>query len=133
MKLPLYQGGYDSSRVRESRALLRSAEFDAEYARLYATQQAQEQLSSLHASREKLQAIDQAIASGESYLASAEEGYRLGLRDLAEVSRAKEKLFVNRREQARASVELLNALVQLHAVAGKLSDDAMTQISKAVW
>ncbi|OZA98297.1 MAG: hypothetical protein B7X52_00735 [Thiotrichales bacterium 34-46-19] len=133
MKLPLYQGGYDSSRVRESRALLRSAEFDAEYARLYATQQAQEQLSSLHASREKLQAIAQAIASGESYLASAEEGYRLGLRDLAEVSRAKEKLFVNRREQARASVELLNALVQLHAVAGKLSDDAMTQISKAVW
>lgn len=133
MKLPLYQGGYDSSRVRESRALLRSAEFDAEYARLYATQQAQEQLSSLHASREKLQAIAQAIASGESYLASAEEGYRLGLRDLAEVSRAKEKLFVNRREQARASVELLNALVQLHAVAGKLSDDAMTQISRAVW
>lgn len=133
MKLPLYQGGYDSSRVRESRALLRSAEFDAEYARLYATQQAQEQLSSLHASREKLQAIAQAIASGESYLASAEEGYRLGLRDLAEVSRAKEKLFVNRREQARASVELLNALVQLHAVAGKLSDDTMTQISKAIW
>lgn len=133
MKLPLYQGGYDSSRVRESRALLRSAEFEAEYARLYATQQAQEQLSAIHASREKLKAIAQAITSGESYLASAEEGYRLGLRDLAEVSRAKEKLFVNRREQARASVELLNALVQLHAVAGKLSDDAMMQISKAVW
>lgn len=133
MKLPLYQGGYDSSRVRESRALLRSAEFDAEYARLYATQQAQEQLSAIHASREKLQAIAQAITSGESYLASAEEGYRLGLRDLAEISRAKEKLFVNRREQARASVELLNALIQLHAVSGQLSDDAMTQISKAVW
>ncbi|MCL4555665.1 MAG: TolC family protein, partial [Gammaproteobacteria bacterium] len=133
MKLPLYQGGYDSSRVRESRALLRSAEFDAEYARLYATQQAQEQLSAIHASREKLQAIAQAIISGESYLASAEEGYRLGLRDLAEISRAKEKLFANRREQARASVELLNSLVQLHAVSGVLSDDAMQQISKAVW
>ncbi len=133
MKLPLYQGGYDSSRVRESRALLRSAEFDAEYARLYATQQAQEQLSALYASREKLQAVAQAIASGESYLASVEEGYRLGLRDLAEVSRAKEKLFANRREQSRASVEMLNALVQLHAVSGKLSDDAVTQISKAVW
>lgn len=133
MKLPLYQGGYDSSRVRESRALLKSAEFDAEYARLYARQQAQEQLSAIHASREKLQAVAQAITSGESYLASAEEGYRLGLRDLSEVSRAKEKLFANRREQARASVELLNALVQLHAVSGRLSDDAMMQISQSVW
>ena len=90
-------------------------------------------MAAIYASREKLQAVAQAIASGESYLASVEEGYRLGLRDLAEVSRAKEKLFANRREQSRASVEMLNALVQLHAVSGKLSDDAVTQISKAVW
>lgn len=133
MKLPLYQGGHDSSRVRESRSLLRSAEYDAQYAQREATQQAQEQVSAANASLEKLGALKQAILSGESYLASVEEGYRLGVRDITEVSRAKEKLYTNRRDQIRASVELLSALVQLHAVAGQLDEQAMKRISKAVW
>jgi outer membrane protein len=133
LKLPLYQGGYDSSRVRESKSLLRAAEYDAQYAKLDATQQAQEQVSSINASRERMDALAQAILSGESYLASVEEGYRLGVRDIAEVSRAKEKLYANRRDQIRASVEMLNALVQLHAVSGQLDAQAMKQISRAVW
>ncbi len=133
VKLPLYQGGYDSSRVRESKSLLRSAEYDERYAKLDAMQQAQEQVSSVNASREKLDALKQAILSGESYLASVEEGYRLGVRDITEVSRAKEKLYANRRDQIRASVELLNALVQLYAVSGELDAAAMQQISKAAW
>jgi outer membrane protein len=133
MKLPLYQGGYDSSRVREGKALLRTAEFDAEYYSREATQQAQEQLSNVTSSREKIEALAQAIISGESYLASVEEGYRLGVRDIAELSRAKEKLFINRRDQVRATVELLNSLVQLHAVSGLLDEQAMAQISHSVW
>lgn len=133
LKMPLYQGGYDSSRVRESKSLLRAAEYDAQYAKLDATQQAQEQLSAAHSSREKLDALKQAIASGESYLASVEEGYRLGVRDITEVSRAKEKLYANRRDHIRASVELINALVQLHAVSGQLDAIAIKQISQAVW
>lgn len=133
MKLPLYQGGYDASRVREGQALLKSAEFDAEYARLYAKQQAQEQLSAVYAANEKLKALAQAITSGESYLASVEEGYRLGVRDISEVSRAKEKLFSNRREQTRASIDMINGLVQLYAVAGQLNQQAMSDINKVLW
>jgi TolC family type I secretion outer membrane protein len=133
VKIPLYQGGYDSARVRESKALLRSAEFDAAYAKSDATQQAQEQLSAAHSSREKLDALTHAITSGELYLASAEEGYRLGVRDITEVSRAKEKLYAHRRDQIRTSVELLNALIQLHAVSGQLDAQTINQISRAVW
>ena len=55
------------------------------------------------------------------------------MRDITEVSRAKEKLYANRRDQIRASVELLNALVQLYAVSGELDAAAMQQISKAAW
>lgn len=133
MKMPLYQGGYDSSRVREGRALLKSAEYDEKFAQLDATQQAQEQLSNVRSSQERLDALAQAIVSGEAYLASVEEGYRLGVRDISEVSRAKEKLFANRRDQVRATVDLLNALIQLYAVAGKLDDQSMQQISGLVW
>jgi outer membrane protein len=133
VKMPLYQGGYDSARVRESKALLRSAEYDAQYAKRDATQQAQEQISAANAALEKLEALKQAIESGESYLASVEEGYRLGIRDITEVSRAKEKLYTNRRDHIRASVELLNALTLLHAVSGRLDAQAIKQLSQAVW
>lgn len=133
MRMPLYQGGYDSSRVKEGQALLTSAREDARYAEIEALQQAQEQLSAIYSDREKLDALKQSILSGESYLASAEEGYRLGVRDIAEVSRAKERLFINRRDKIRTSVELLNSLVQLHAVAGQLDDQAVRRISQSVW
>jgi outer membrane protein len=133
VKLPLYQGGYDSSRVKEGKSLLRSAEYDEQYARLDATQQAQEQLSNVRSARERMDALKQAISSGESYLASVEEGYRLGVRDITEVSRAKEKLYANRRDQVRATVDLLNALVQLHAVSGQLDAQAIEQISQSAW
>jgi TolC family type I secretion outer membrane protein len=133
VKMPLYQGGYDSARVRESQSLLRAAEYDAQYAKRDATQQAQEQISAANASVEKLEALKQAIESGESYLDSVEEGYRLGIRDITELSRAKEKLYANRRDHIRASVELLNALTLLHAVSGQLDAQAMKQLSQAVW
>jgi TolC family type I secretion outer membrane protein len=133
MRMPLYQGGYDTSRVKEGRALLKSAQEDARYAEIEATQQAQEQLSAIRSDREKMEALAQAIVSGESYLASAEEGYRLGVRDITEVSRAKERLFANRRDMVRVSIELLNSLVQLHAIAGQLDSANMSSISQAVW
>jgi TolC family type I secretion outer membrane protein len=133
MKLPLYQGGYDQSRIRESQALLRTAEHDERFARIDAQQRAQEQLSAIYSAQDKHEALTQAILSGESYVASVEEGYRLGVRNIAELSRAKEKLFLNKRDQIRNSVELLNALVILHAVAGQLDDQSMKAISQAVW
>lgn len=133
MRVPLYQGGYDQSRVRESRALLRSAEFDAQYAKIDAQQRAQEQVSALRSSKEKNEALFQAIQSGEAYLASAEEGYRLGVRDIAEVLRAKEKLLTNRREQIKTQLEMINALVLLYAVVGELEEPIMQQISKQLW
>jgi TolC family type I secretion outer membrane protein len=133
MKIPLYQGGYDISRLRESRALLRSAELDRRYAALEANQQAQEQISAIYSSVEILAALKQAAVSSASYLASAEEGYRLGVRDISEVSRAKEKVYDNHRNQIRTSVDLLNGLVLLHAVSGQLDGQAIQQISDAVW
>lgn len=133
LKMPLYQGGYDSSRVRESKSLLRAAEYDAQYARSNALQQIQEQISVLNSTREKLEALKQAIHSGSSYVASAEEGYRLGVRDIAEVSRAKEKLYINQRDQARASVEFINALILLYSFSGYLNDKSIAELSSVLW
>jgi outer membrane protein TolC len=133
MRMPLYQGGYDQSRVTEGKALLKSAQEEVRYAEVQAVQQAQEQLSSIRANQKKAEALQQAILSGESYLASAEEGYRLGIRDITEVSRAKERLFTHRRDMIRTKVETLNNLVQLYAIAGRLDGQAMSNISQFLW
>lgn len=133
MRMPLYQGGYDQSRVTEGKALLKSAQEDVRYAEVQAVQQAQEQLSNIRANQKKAEALQQAIVSGESYLASAEEGYRLGVRDITEVSRAKERLFNNRRDMTRTKIETLNNVIQLYAIAGRLDTQSVTQISQFLW
>lgn len=133
LKMPLYQGGYVSSRVREGEALLRSAEQDARFAEREAQKLAQEQLSNFASAQERLEALKQAVSSGEAYLASVEEGYRLGLRDIAEVSRAKEKLFANKRDRVRSSMDAINALMQLYALTGQLDAGQVGQISQVLW
>ena len=133
MRMPLYQGGYDTSRVTEGRALLKSAQEDVRYAEVQAVEQAQEQLSNILANQKRVEALQQAIVSGQSYLASVEEGYRLGVRDITEVSRAKEKLFNNKRDMVRANIEVLNNVIQLYAVAGRLNAHAITQMSELLW
>ena len=133
MKLPLYQGGYATSRVREGEALLRSAEQEVRYAQSEAEKLVQEQLSTLEATQQKLEALAHSIRSGETYLASVEEGYRLGLRDIAEVSRAKEKLFLNQRDQISESLTWVSASLRLKALVGQLNEAEFNELSRLLW
>jgi TolC family type I secretion outer membrane protein len=133
VSMPIYQGGYVNSRVREGEAMVRSLQKEAEFARRDAAKKIQEQLSAVTTAAERLKAIEKAIDSGGVYLASVEDGFRLGLRDITEVSRAKEKLFANKRDKIKTTVDFVNALINLHTNTGLVDDDVIKQISDACW
>jgi outer membrane protein TolC len=122
-----------NSRVREGEAMVRSLQKEAEFARRDAAKKIQEQLSAVTTAAERLKAIEKAIDSGGVYLASVEDGFRLGLRDITEVSRAKEKLFANKRDKIKTTVDFVNALINLHTNTGLVDDDVIKQISDACW
>ena len=133
MNLPLYQGGYVDSRVREGQARLKSSQNDEVSARRDASKKIQTQLSTLTSSAERLKAIDKAIESGKIYLDSVEEGFRLGLRDMNEVSRAKEKLFSSRRDKISTTIGFMRSIIQLYAETAMLDDGFIRQLDEVVW
>lgn len=133
LSLPLYQGGYADSRVREGKAILKSTQNDAISARRDASKKIQTQLSTLTSSVERLKAIDKAIESGSVYLDSVEEGFRLGLRDMNEVSRAKEKLFASRREKISTTIGFVRSLIQLYAETAMLDAEFIRSLDKSLF
>jgi len=133
LSMPLYEGGYASSRVREGEARLRSSQQEMTFAKRNALKRIQESASLIYSSVERIKAIDKATESASLYLQSVEEGFRLGLRDMTEVSRAKERLFATRREKIENVMMVLNTMVKLYAETGMLNRDVIVQLDRLVF
>ncbi|MCL5795928.1 MAG: TolC family protein [Gammaproteobacteria bacterium] len=130
LSLPLYEGGYATSRVREGEARLRSSQQEAIFAKRNALKRIKESASLIQSSSERIKATEKAIESASLYLDSVEEGFRLGLRDMTELSRAKEKLFSSRRDKIESVIRVLNGLVKLYAETGMLDRAVMVQLDR---
>jgi outer membrane protein len=128
LSLPLYQGGMTDSRVREGKAQSESLEQQVLAQTRDTHQQVQQALASLTTSGERLTAIHQAISSGEIYLESIEEGFRLGLRDISEVSRAKAQLLTNKREQVKTQLDFVSTILRLYTQVGQLTPETIAQL-----
>jgi outer membrane protein TolC len=133
LAMPLYTGGYADSRQREALSLIDASQEELRAKSLSAEKLAQEQVSNLISARQRLAALKKAVTSGQNYLTSAEEGYKLGLRDLVEVQRAKEKLYTNQRDLLKSRVELLSNLFQLYAVTAQLDEAWVSALSSDLW
>lgn len=130
LSLPLYQGGMTDSRVREGKAQTESLEQQVLAQTRDTHQQVQQALASLTTTGERLTAIHQAIASGETYLESIEEGFRLGLRDISEVSRAKAQLLTNKREQIKTQLDFVSTILRLYTQVGQLTPETIAQLDR---
>lgn len=130
LSLPLYQGGMTDSRVREGKAQTESLEQQVLAQTRDTHQQIQQALSNLTTMTERLKAIHNAITSGQTYLDSIEEGFRLGLRDINEVSRAKEHLLANRRAQIKTQLDFVSNIVTLYTQVGQLTPTVIAQIDQ---
>lgn len=133
LSMPIYDSGYNSSRKREAEALIKSSEQEYRVKSLEVEKQVQELLANLESTKERLSALRQAITSGEAYLELSEESYRLGLRNLLEVQRAKEKLYANQRDLLKTSMSMVSYLCQLYAVSAKLDEVWIDSLSRVLW
>lgn len=133
VSMPLYDSGYNDSRRREATVLIRASEQEMRIKTLEIEKRVQELRAGLESSKEQLSALRQAISSGEVYLELSEESYRLGLRNLLEVQRAKEKLHANQRDFLKASMMMVNYLCQLYAVSAKLDEAWLGTLSGVLW
>ncbi|HEY9018749.1 TolC family outer membrane protein [Thiomicrospira sp.] len=130
LNVPLYRGGATSSQVSEARFNSQAANISVRDAREQARLDARVQAQNLQRGYSLVAALREAVKSSEAFLEAAEEGYRVGLRNLIDVVTARANLFDAQSNLAEALHNLLLTQLRLQNTLGELNVDHLREIDQ---
>ncbi len=130
VNVPIYQGGFVDSRVREAIALQEKSRQDLEAARRAALFAAQTGFSGINSASASVKAFEQAVVSAESALASNIVGQEVGVRTFLDVLNVQQNVYSTRRDLADAYFKYLIGLLRLKAAVGALSDQDIEYLNR---
>ena len=117
-QLPIYQGGYTTSKVREARArLLQSGELvrNNEWA---VSRDTRNLLRTVTTDVIRVQARIKSIKSSESALEATQTGYEVGTRNIVDVLQAQQRLYLSQFDYADSRYNYVRDLMLLKQTAG---------------
>lgn len=128
--LPIYQGGFVSSRTKEAQALAdRSAQL-LQDSRLTISRDTRNLFRRVQTDVVRVGARLKAIASAESALEATETGYEVGTRNVVDVLRAQENFFRSQFDYADSRYNYMLSLILLKQRAGVLTEEDLTELNK---
>lgn len=128
--LPIYQGGFVSSRTKEAQALAdRSSELMQD-ARLRVSRDTRNLFRRVATDVIRVGARLKAIASAESALDATETGYEVGTRNVVDVLRAQENFFRSQFDYADSRYNYMLSLILLKQQAGILSEEDVVELNR---
>ena len=130
LTVPIYQGGFVNSRVREATALLEKSRQDLEGARRSALFQAQTGFSGVTSAAASVKAFEQAVVSAESALASNILGQEVGVRTSLDVLNVQQNVYSTRRDLAQAYFSYIVGVLRLKSAVGTLTDVDLEEINR---
>ena len=122
LTVPLYAGGLVNSRVREALANSDRARADLENSRRQAALSARQSFLGVTNGMAQVRALEQAVTSSETALASNRLGYEVGVRINIDVLNSQQQLFSTRRDLSRARYDTILNGLRLKAAAGTLTE-----------
>jgi TolC family type I secretion outer membrane protein len=122
LKVPLYGGGYNLSRVREGKALSRRAA--AEFARAVSNsdREVRQAYREVETSLAQVAAFEQSLQSALAAEQATKNGYDAGTRTITDVLNARTTVTDTRRQLQGARYDYVLALFQLKRLAGQLTE-----------
>jgi outer membrane protein len=127
--LPLYAGGAINSRVREAIANSERARADLENSRRLAALAARQSFLGVTNGMAQVRALEQAVTSSETALASNRLGYEVGVRINIDVLNSQQQLFSTRRDLSRARYDTIVNGLRLKAAAGTLTESDLEAVN----
>lgn len=124
--VPLYTGGGTSSRVSEARANYKAANIGVRDAKESARLNARIQVRNVERGMELVIANKAAVQSNDAFLEAAEEGYKVGLKNLLEVLTARTNMFQARRNLAESLHNVVLSRLKLEATTGSLTSQKLS-------
>jgi outer membrane protein len=122
LQVPIYQGGYVSSRVRETAAREQQAREQLTFTRRQTARLARDAYLAVTAGAVRVRALEQAQVSSRRALESTLIGYESGVRTGVDVLNAQRELYRTARDLSQARYNWLVFRLQLKAVVGTLGD-----------
>ena len=130
LAIPLYQGGALTSRVRESIANEDRARQDLESARRTAEFNARQAYLGITNGIAQVRALEAALVSTQSQLASTRLGQEVGVRTQVDVLNAQQLLFSARRDLASSKYTYVLSLLRLEAAIGELTESDVVAVNE---
>ena len=128
--LPIYQGGFVSSRTKEAQALAdRSAQL-LQDSRLTISRDTRNLFRRVQTDVVRVGARLKAIASAESALEATETGYEVGTRNVVDVLRAQDNFFRSQFDYADSRYNYMLSLILLKQRAGVLSPEDLIELNR---
>lgn len=112
LRIPIFEGGAISSKVKSKQLLKKSAEEELKTVEDDTTVNLNETVNKLKNEIETLKMYKEALVSGQTYLESIQLAYEKGLRSIVELYDAKNKLFEIRYDYIKSVHEMSNLYVQ---------------------
>lgn len=130
--VPLYQGGFISSREREAAANFEKSKQDLENARRSSALSSRQSYLGVINGIAQISALEAALISSQSALDSNKLGYEVGVRINIDVLNAQQQLFSTRRDLATARYNTITNYLRLKAAAGSLKEEDLDEVNKAL-
>lgn len=122
LQVPIFAGGYTSSKTSEAIALHQKAVADLEGARRGAALQARQAYLGVTAGLAQVKALEAALVSSQSALESNKLGYEVGVRINIDVLNAQSQYYDTRQRLMKARLDTLLAQLRLKSAAGNLGE-----------
>ena len=130
LNLPLYTGGFTSSRRKEASALKRQAQELLLNQQRAVIRDIRNQYQAVATDVVRVKARFKAIESSRSALEATETGYEVGTRNVVDVLQAQQLLFRSQFDYADSRYNYVLNLLFLKDVAGTLDDADLAELNK---
>ncbi|MDH4235532.1 MAG: TolC family outer membrane protein [Gallionella sp.] len=132
LNMPLFQGGAVNSRWREAEANRERARQELENARRSVATQTRQAYLGVASGIAQVQALQQALASGESVLEASKLGQEVGVRTNLDVLNAQQQLYSTRRDLYQAQYNYLVNQLRLKAAVGSLGEEDLDKVNQTL-
>jgi outer membrane protein len=129
LNVPIYQGGYVSSRVREAVARREQSRDSLTLTKRQTVRQTREAFLAVTSGAVRVQALEQAQVSSQKALESTLIGYESGVRTGVEVLNAQRELYRTKRDLSQARYTWLLSRLRLKLATGTLNEADLGEIN----
>jgi outer membrane protein len=130
LNVPIFQGGFVSSKTREARQRLDEQLQRLEQARRQAQRVTRESYLGVISGISQVKALNQAVISSETALLSTQAGFEVGTRTAVDVVASERTTFQARRNHSRSKYDYIINTLRLKRAAGILSTTDLAQVSQ---